>query len=31
VTAYYAEASATDDERNAVLAEVGRLATRSEP
>src|SRR5262245_1001895 len=27
VTAYYAEARATDDERNAVLAEVGRLAT----
>jgi beta-lactamase class A len=26
VTAYYAEARATDDERNAVLAEVGRLA-----
>ncbi len=25
VTAYYAEARATDDERNAVLAEVGRL------
>jgi len=27
VAAYYAEAHATDDERNAVLAEVGRLAT----
>jgi len=27
VAAYYAEARATDDERNAVLAEVGRLAT----
>jgi beta-lactamase class A len=27
VTAYYAEARATDDERNAILAEVGRLAT----
>jgi beta-lactamase class A len=27
VTAYYTEARATDDERNAVLAEVGRLAT----
>ena len=27
VTAYYAEARATDDERNAVLAEVGRLVT----
>jgi beta-lactamase class A len=27
VTAYYAEARATDDERNAVLAEVGRLTT----
>lgn len=27
LTAYYAEARATDDERNAVLAEVGRLAT----
>jgi beta-lactamase class A len=27
VTAYYAEAHATDDERNAILAEVGRLAT----
>jgi len=27
VTTYYAEARATDDERNAVLAEVGRLAT----
>ena len=27
VTAYYAEARATDEERNAVLAEVGRLAT----
>jgi beta-lactamase class A len=27
VTAYYAEAHATDDERNAVLAEVGRLVT----
>jgi beta-lactamase class A len=26
VTAYYAEARATDDERNAILAEVGRLA-----
>jgi beta-lactamase class A len=27
VAAYYAEARATDDERNAILAEVGRLAT----
>jgi len=27
VAAYYAEARTTDDERNAVLAEVGRLAT----
>jgi beta-lactamase class A len=27
VAAYYAEARATDDERNTVLAEVGRLAT----
>jgi beta-lactamase class A len=27
VTAYYADAHATDDERNAVLAEVGRLVT----
>jgi beta-lactamase class A len=27
VTAYYAEAHANDDERNAVLAEVGQLAT----
>jgi beta-lactamase class A len=27
VTAYYAEARATDDERNTVLAEVGRLVT----
>ena len=26
-TAYYAEARATDEKRNAVLAEVGRLAT----
>jgi beta-lactamase class A len=26
VAAYYAEARASDDERNAVLAEVGRLA-----
>jgi hypothetical protein len=26
VTAYYAEARATDEERNAVLTEVGRLA-----
>ena len=28
VAAYYAEARASDDERNAVLAEVGRLAVR---
>jgi len=28
VTAYYAEARASDDQRNAVLAEVGRIATR---
>jgi beta-lactamase class A len=27
VTAYYTEARASDDERNAVLAEVGRLAS----
>jgi beta-lactamase class A len=27
VTAYYAEARASEEERNAVLAEVGRLAT----
>ena len=27
VTAYYVEARASEDERNAVLSEVGRLAT----